>query len=208
MTKAEETRVIQAVLSGEPERYEALVHANEKAIYNLCLRMLGNEQDALDAAQETFLRAWRALDRFRGDSRFSTWLYRLASRICLDILRARPAQAPLSLTTEDEDEFSLPDPAPSPHRKAEQSELRHLVENALHQLPPEHRAIVILRDVNGLSYEEIASVTGLESGTVKSRIHRARRKLASILMQNRNFSGYEPSKTTATKTARKGGAES
>lgn len=208
MTKAEETRVIQAVLSGDTERYETLVHAHEKAIYNLCLRMLGNEQDALDAAQETFLRAWRALAKFRGDSRFSTWLYRLASRICLDVLRARPAQTPLSLTTEDEDEVSLPDPSPSPHRTAEQSELRNLVGNALELLPPEHRAIVILRDVNGLSYEEIASVTGLESGTVKSRIHRARRKLADILMQNRNFSGYEPSKATAAKTTRKGGAES
>lgn len=207
MTKDEEVRVIQAVLSGDTGRFETLVHANERTVYTLCLRMLGDEQDALDASQETFVRAWRGLSRFRGDSRFSTWLYRLASRICIDMLRRRPKQPELSLTAEDDEEFSLPDLRPSPQRAAEQTELRQLVADALTLLPPDFREAVILRDVNGLSYEEIGKITGLEPGTVKSRIHRARRRLADILMHNRNFSGYAPSKNTTDKNDRKGGAD-
>lgn len=207
MTRDEESRVIQAVLAGDTGRFEELVHANERAVYTLCLRMLRDEQDALDASQETFVRAWRGLARFRGESRFSTWLYRLASRICIDMLRRRPKQPELSLTAGDDEDFSLPDLQPSPQQTAEQNELRQLVTDALTLLPPDFREAVILRDVNGLSYDEIGNITGLEPGTVKSRIYRARRKLADILMKNRNFSGYAPSKNTADKTDRKGGAD-
>lgn len=203
MTKSEETRVIQAIRAGDIGRFEDLVHANEKGIYTLCLRMLRDEQDALDAAQETFFRAYRGLDRFRGESRFSTWLYQIGSHICLDMLRSRSGADSISLTGEDETEFDLPDLRPSPQTVLEQKELRKLVLNALEELSPDARQIVILRDVNGLSYDEIVSITGLEPGTVKSRIYRSRRKLADLLLKNRNFSGYASSNQRKTK----GGAD-
>lgn len=201
MNRDEELRVIREVLAGRTDRFEALVLAHQKGIYNLCLRMLGNEQDALDASQEAFFRAYRSLASFRGDSRFSIWLYRLASNVCLDMLRKRPAAPPLSLETEDGEPLPIPDRQPSPQEELERKELREAVVNALRELPPDFRQAVVLRDVNGLSYDEIGRVMALEPGTVKSRIFRARKKLAAKLMRDGNFSGYGPSEQTG-----KGGA--
>ena len=186
MTRDEETRVIQAVLEGDTDRFEELVHANEKGIYNLCLRMLGDEQDALDAAQEAFFKAFRSLSGFRGESRFSTWLYRLAGNVCLDMLRKRP-DAPMLSMDDDEAPLFLADSSPSPHDIVERWEVRRTVQTALAALPEDFRQAVVLRDVNGLSYEEIADVTGLELGTVKSRIFRARKKLAAALLGGNIF---------------------
>ena len=94
--------MIQEILAGDTARFEVLVHAYEKGIYNLCLRMLGREQDALDASQDAFFKAYRSLGSFRGESRFSVWLYRLASNVCLDMLRKRPAVPDVPLAGEDE----------------------------------------------------------------------------------------------------------
>lgn len=204
MTRDEEARVIRAVLEGDTDRYEELVHAHEKGIYNLCLRMLGNEQDALDAAQEAFFKAYRALGGFRGDSRFSTWLYRLAGNVCLDMLRKRPDTPTVSMDDDDAPLF-LADGSPSPQEILERSEIRRTVDAALDTLPPEFRQAVILRDVNGLTYEEIAEVTGLGTGTVKSRIFRARKKLAAALLGSGNISRPQTS-NTAGKRRGKGGA--
>ena len=204
MTRDEEARVIRDVLDGDLDRFEDLVHTHEKGIYNLCLRMLGDEQDALDATQESFFKAFRSLSSFRGESRFSTWLYRLAGNICLDMLRRRPAAPILSMDDDDAPLF-LADDSPSPQDLLERREIHRAVGEALAALPPEFRQAVILRDVNGLSYEEIADVTGLEAGTVKSRIHRARKKLAAVLLGTGNFSAPQTSKTTG-KQGRKGGA--
>lgn len=196
MTREEEARAIRAVLEGDTARFEALVRGSERGVYTLCLRMLGSEQDALDASQEAFFKAYRSLAGFRGDSRFSTWLYRLASNVCLDMLRRRPAALALSMTDEEGALFDLPDSAPSPQEALERAELREQVHRALEKLPPDFRQVLILRDIHGLSYEEIASITGLESGTVKSRIFRARRRLADALAAAGNFSDYLPSKKT------------
>ena len=203
MTRDEEARVIRAVLEGDTDRFEELVHAYEKGIYNLCLRMLGDEQDALDAAQEAFFKAFRSLKSFRGDSRFSTWLYRLASNICLDMLRKRPNAPTLSMDDDDAPLF-LADDTPSPQEIVERWEIRRTLSAAMAALPEDFRQAVVLRDVNGLSYEEIADVTGLELGTVKSRIFRARKKLASALLGG-NISGSAASNTTGNRR-RKGGA--
>ena len=205
MTKHEELIVIEAVRTGQIDRFETLVREYEGGIYRLCLRMLGNEQDALDAAQDTFFNAYRGLDGFRAESRFSTWLYRLASNVCLDMLRRRPAVPELS-ADEDKRVHSIADSAPSPQEALEAKELRELVDRAIAALPEEHRQVVILRDVNGLSYEEIASITGLEPGTVKSRIYRARKRLAAALMDDGNFLGLRPSKSTGARSG-KGGAD-
>lgn len=203
MTRDEEARVIRAVLDGDTDRFEELMHEHEKGIYNLCLRMLGDEQDAMDAAQEAFFKAFRSLSGFRGDSRFSTWLYRLAGNVCLDMLRKRPAVPTLSMD-DDEAPLFLADSSPSPHEVVERWEIRRTVSAALAALPEDFRQAVVLRDVNGLSYEEIADITGLEIGTVKSRIFRARKKLAAALLGG-NISAARTSNTAGNRR-RKGGA--
>ena len=201
----DERSVIEAVLHGDTDRFEELVHANEKGILNYCLRMLGNEQDALDASQEAFLKAYRGLAGFRGVSRFSTWLYRLADNVCLDMLRARPKSPTLS-ADDEESVLYLKDPAPSAQEGLERSELRASVAKVLQGLPDDFREVVVLRDVNGLSYEEIAEITLLEPGTVKSRIFRGRKKLAEALMCDGNFLELYPSENIKRKSGKGGGA--
>jgi len=204
MTRDDESRVIRAVLEGDTNRFEELVHAYQKGIYNLCLRMLGDEQDALDAAQEAFFKAYRSLSGFRGESRFSTWLYRLSANVCLDMLRKRPNVPTVSMDDDGVPLF-LADSSSSPQQVLERSEIRRTVDEALDTLPPEFRQAVVLRDVNGFSYEEIAEITGLGTGTVKSRIFRARRKLAAALLGSGNFSRPQTS-NNAGKSRGKGGA--
>ena len=207
MTRDEESRVIRAVLAGDTYRFEELVHASEKGIYNLCLRMLGNEQDALDASQEAYFKAFRALPTFRGESKFSVWLYRLASNVCLDMLRKRPAAPALPLEDEEGSSLPLPDNRFDPQAALERKELRRAVREALADLPPDFRQVLVLRELNGLSYEEIGQVTGLEAGTVKSRIFRARKKMAALLTVRGNFSPETPSISSEIKTRGKGGED-
>lgn len=200
MTREEEKAVIQRVLAGETELFEALVKAHEKNVYSLALRMLdGNHEDAMDASQEAFFRAFRALGSFRGDSKFSVWLYRLTSNVCLDMLRKSSRLREDSLTEEEGGELAVPDVRFDPQTELERRELRQAVREGVNALPPTFRQALVLRDVNGLTYEEIAQVTGLEEGTVKSRIFRARRKLATLLMKDGNISDPEPSYTSAEK---------
>ena len=196
LTRQEERAVIDRVLSGDTDAFEALVKANEKSVYNLALRMLGNAEDALDASQETFFRAYKALGSFRGDSKFSVWLYRMASNICLDMLRKAGRRDETSLTGEEQEDIPLPDSRFDPQAALERSEVRRAVREGLDRLSPAFRQALVLRDVNGLSYDEIGQALDLEEGTVKSRIFRARRKLAAILMADGNFSAPGPSKDT------------
>ena len=197
MTREEERALIDRVLAGETEQFEVLVKAHEKAVYNLALRMLGNEQDALDASQEAFFRAYRALDRFRGGSKFSVWLYRVTGNICLDMLRKAGRRRESSLSDEEAGELDLPDERFDPQRELEKRELQRAVRRNLAKLGPDFRQALVLRDINGLSYEEIGHVLDLEPGTVKSRIFRARRKLAALLTGDGNFSAAPASETTA-----------
>ena len=196
LTREKERAVIDRVLSGDSDAFEALVKANEKGVYNLALRMLGNAEDALDASQETFFRAYRALGSFRGDSKFSVWLYRMASNICLDMLRKAGRRDETSLTGEEQEDIPLSDSRFDPQAALGRSEVRRAVREGLDRLDPAFRQALVLRDVNGLSYDEIAQALDLEAGTVKSRIFRARRKLAAILMADGNFSAPGPSKDT------------
>jgi RNA polymerase sigma factor (sigma-70 family) len=198
MTRNEEINIIKRILAGETELFEKLVLENQTGVYNLALRMVGNEEDAFDMAQEAFIRAYNSLDKFRGDSKFSVWLYRLATNICIDFLRRRKRRQTVSITyigDDDEDEeMEIPDHRFSPETELERKELLAAVERGLEQLPPDYRQILVLREINGLSYEEIGQVLSLEEGTVKSRIFRARKKLCSILMADGNISVSSPSK--------------
>ena len=184
--------IIERVRGGEVNAFEGLVRAYEKNVYNIALRMSGSREDALDISQEAFLKAYHALGGFRGESKFSVWLYRIVSNTCLDFLRERKRRAELPLQTEDDEgetaQTEIPDETLSPERLYERKLTREALRRGLLSLPEDQRRILLLREIEGLSYEEIAEALSLESGTVKSRIFRARKKLCAFLAEDGNIS--------------------
>lgn len=193
-----EPELIQAARWGDQSAFAQLVTANQAMVYSLAYRMTGNPEDAADLTQEAFLNAWRGLGSFSGQSSFSTWIYRLASNACTDFLRREKRRSGLSMTLEDEGEedrqADLPDDRWSPERELERREAHDAVRRGLAALSPEHREILVLRELEGLSYTEIAQALGLEEGTVKSRIARARLALRDFLQKDGNFFEPSPSK--------------
>lgn len=191
MTPEHEKHCIERVLRGDANAFEHLVHAYEKTVYNLALRTLGNREDAEDVTQEAFLKAYRSLDSFRGDSKFSVWLYRIVSNLCLDLLRSRQRKPTQSLTVEDDDgeigELEISDEHFSPEKLLDRKLTRESVQRGLAALPDDARQILLLRELQGMSYEEIGQALGLEPGTVKSRIFRARKRLCAFLLQDGNL---------------------
>lgn len=198
--------IVRLARKGDTDAFEKLVRLYEKPVYNMALRFSGNPQDALDLSQEVFIRVYRSLPKFRGDSAFSTWLYRLVSNICIDHARkqARRMETPLVTQFDDADEqiLDIPDARYSPETEFEKQQLRESLNAALEQLSPEHRMIVLLREIGGLSYEEIAGTQGLEAGTVKSRLNRARASLKKALLRDGNI--FETAPSNATKTGKGG----
>ena len=195
-----ERELVARAKKGDQEAFGVLVEANQGRIYNLTLRMTGSPEDALDLSQEAFLNAWRGLDKFLGDSSFSTWLYRLASNACIDFLRREKRRRDISMTVslDDEEEgrqAELPDHRQSPQGELERRELREDIRRGLMSLSEEHRQVLVMREINGMSYAEIGAALELEEGTVKSRIARARLALRKILVKDGNFSGAPSSIT-------------
>ena len=188
--------LVRAAAKGRTEAFEELVRLHEKKVYALTLRMCGNPEDARDAAQEAFLSAWRGLPSFRGEAGFSTWLYRLTSNAAIDLLRRTKRQRGEASLDDENLGIDAVDRTPSPQEQAEASELRGAVTAGLSRLTDSHRQALVLREVQGLSYEEIAAVLEVDMGTVKSRISRARGALRKILQESGNLSGYLPSKPT------------
>lgn len=200
-----EQQLVTRAKQGDQDAFSQLVEANQNKVYTLALRMTGNPEDGADLAQEAFLRAWRSLPSFQGDSSFSTWLYRLTSNLCIDFLRRekrRKAAAVVSLDDEGAAyPLEIPDHRFTPEGEVERRELRTSVEQALHKLPDGQRQALVLRELGGLSYAEIAARLDLESGTVKSRIARARLSLRNILLADGNF--FPSSSSTSIETERK-----
>ena len=196
--RSQEQQLVSAARGGDLDAFEALVRLYEKRVFALTLRMCGNPEDAAEAAQETFLAAWQGLAFFRGDASFSTWLYRLASNACVDLLRREGRhRAAAGLSLDDEElNLDVPDPARSPQDEAERRELREEIERGLASLSPEHREVLVLREIHQLSYDEIAETLDLDVGTVKSRISRGRKQLRKFLLKSGNFSPPSPSKGT------------
>ncbi len=188
MTREEEQRLIRAVQRGSAEAFEQLYNENQSRVYALALRMCGNEQDAMDASQEAFLKAYRSLGSFRGDCAFSTWLYRLTANAATDLLRARRTGKLISLEQlrEREEGFDPPADTPTPEEEAERGESRRELSEALQELPEDSRKILLLREIGGLSYEELAAELEIEPGTVKSRLNRARAKLCALMGREGN----------------------
>lgn len=167
---------------GDAEAFRQLVEAYQTPAYRLAARMCGPDS-AEDVTQEAFLAAWRALPEFRGDCRFSTWLYRLVSNAAIDCLRREKKHR----DTGDVDDLELPDGGPSPQEQAERSDTRDAVRRALDRLSPEHRQVLLLRFMQELDYGEIARALNVSEGTVKSRINRAKSKLREVLAAGNFF---------------------
>lgn len=191
-----EKELIARLQARDEAAFEELIRQYEKKVYSLCARMCGNAEDAEEAAQDAFLALWRGIDRFRQESSLSTWIYRLASNACIDLMRRKKKGAG-SVSLDDEELFvDAVDPAPQPHEEAERRETQRLLQEGLLSLPAEYRSILLLREIEGLSYSEISTALDLELGTVKSRISRGRTLLRNFLSVNGNFFENAASKVT------------
>jgi RNA polymerase sigma-70 factor (ECF subfamily) len=178
--------LVQASRQGDRNAFRELVERHFRRIVALAAGMLRNREDALDVAQETFLKAYRSLGTFKGDATFYTWLYRIAVNLCVDHQR-RETRSPLRSETGGEGGAEVAIDAPpaaranDPFEQASRREMGERVFAALDELTPEHRAAILLREVEGLSYEEISQVMQCAKGTVMSRLHYARRRLQDRL---------------------------
>jgi RNA polymerase sigma-70 factor, ECF subfamily len=169
--------LVRRFVSGDRLVFDELVTRHQRRVYNLAYRMLGRREDALDATQETFLTCYRKVEGFRGGSAFTTWLHRVALNICYDSLRRRAREEPGRVDAEVE-----PPPVADP---SEASATALDVRRALLEVPEDFRAALVLHDMQGVPYEEIAEAIGIPVGTVKSRLHRGRIALARALRGER-----------------------
>jgi RNA polymerase sigma-70 factor (ECF subfamily) len=174
----DDSQLVDLLRRGDPRAFEALVIAHQHRVFGVALRMLGNRAEAEEVAQEVFLRVHQAIDGFRGEAKLSTWLYAIASRLCLNRLAsgerriAREGEEALERLASGDD-----DPADT----LERSELETALHRAIAELPDDRRLVVVLRDLEGLSYEEIAAALDVPLNTVRSRLHRARMDLKEKL---------------------------
>jgi RNA polymerase sigma-70 factor (ECF subfamily) len=188
-SSGEDALLIKAFQRGDKRAFDQLVIRHKDRIFNLCYRFIGDYEEANDSAQEAFVKACGSLKTFRLESAFSTWLYRIAVNTCKNKLGSssyRAKRKTVSLDNPGNNEvgalpMEIQNGTPSPLARMEEKERRRLVQTALDALPAEFKMVVALRDIEGLSYEEIAQVTGLNLGTVKSRIARARTDLRNKL---------------------------
>lgn len=187
-----EQLLLERAKSGDVAAFEELIDAYQKKVFNLALRIIGNYDDAADLAQETFVRIYKAISNFKEQSSFSTWVYRITTNVCLDEIRKRKNKKVVSLDEDihmDDGEMKrqVVSGDPGPDEAAEREEVRRTVNNAINKLPEDQRVVITLRDLQGMSYEEIAKVLALPAGTVKSRINRARLALKNALSSEREL---------------------
>jgi len=178
VTQLDEYTVIKRAQKGDKGAFETLVRTHERRVYNVALQMLGNAQDAEDCTQDTFIKVYRYLPEYAARAKFSTWLYRVTINACTDFIRKRNRPNVVSIDQLQTDGYEWPAVAlEQPDQVLLNAELRDQIRLCLAQLPEEYRSAVVLRDVQGLAYEEIAQVLRCSLGTVKSRINRGRHML-------------------------------
>ena len=173
--------LIAKAAKGDARSFEQLMRRHEGRMYSCALRMCGNREDAQDCVQEAMLRVFRALERFKGESSFSTWVYRITMNACLDELRRRKVRSAASLDTLLESGWTPKDPGELPDSRAERMERKAALEKAISELPEDMRAAIVLREVHDLSYEEISQALDVNVGTIKSRISRGRERLRQLI---------------------------
>jgi RNA polymerase sigma-70 factor (ECF subfamily) len=171
---------------GDMAAFGELVRRHQQPVFNFCVRFLKNAEDAEDIAQETFVQAYRSIKRFRPKAKFSTWLFTIARNLSLNLIRDEKRGKRYMVSVDDEESgVNLSsDAARRPDREASFRETSDLVRNAVDRLSPDHKMMVVLRDLEGLSYEEVAEVLGCRVGTVKSRLSRARSHLKEIIVRD------------------------
>jgi RNA polymerase sigma-70 factor (ECF subfamily) len=191
----EDEILIRAFQGGDKAVFDELVLKHQHKLFNLCYRLSGDYQEANDAAQETFIKVYESLKRFRFESAFSTWLYRITVNTCKNKFKSsayRQKKKTVSLdnpglSQDDDSALEIRDDTYSPAKELERKERMRAIEEAIRRLPPEQKTVVTLRDIEGFSYEEIVRITGTALGTVKSRLARARldlRKRLRSVMQD------------------------
>ena len=187
MKSDNEAELIKAAANGDQSAFSELVTEYERLVYNTVKSKVLSAEDAMDISQEVFIKIWKALPNWRGECKFATWVYKVCINASLDFLRRTPERTESLSGRPDDDGDERPldiaddSVQASPERRLEQSETTMAVRRAIAKLPEDQRQIVILRDIDGYSYDEIADMLSLGIGTVKSRINRARTRLKSLL---------------------------
>lgn len=182
-----DTELVRQAQSGDTAAFDQLVGRYRSRIFGMIYNMVHNEQDAWDLAQDSFVKAWKSLARFRGQSSFYTWLYRIVMNVTIDSLRKKQVRG----ATEFDDAIQLKEIDPAsrtvphadalPHENLENQEIRSRIDAAIAELSPEHRAVILMKEIEGMQYHEIAESLGCSIGTVMSRLFYARKKLQGLL---------------------------
>jgi len=183
-----ELELVRQCQTGSAEAFDELVTRYRTRIFAMIYNMVHNEQDAWDLAQDSFVKAWRSIKRFRGRSSFYTWIYRIVMNVTIDWLRKKQIKGAgvefdeaIQLTQIDPASRTAPKADPLPHTCMERSEIRARIDEAIKQLSPDHRAVILMKEIEEMQYHEIAETLGCSIGTVMSRLFYARRKLQSLL---------------------------
>ena len=181
MTSLDDHTLIRLVLEGNTSAFDVIVRRYNTKVYSLAYRLLNSVEDAEDVAQDTFSQAFKGLGSFRGTSKFYTWLFRITYNLAISQRRKRKPALSLNSQTDSQGEITLPSDDASPMKNMEDEEGKTLMDQALGLLSLDHRAGLVLKEIEGFSYEEIALSLGVPVGTVRSRLHRARLELRAIL---------------------------
>ena len=196
--------LVEKAKQGDQGAFEQLVLDNQNKVYALALRMVDDREEAADLAQEAFVKAWQGMKSFQGESSFATWIYRLTTNVCIDWLRRQKRREGVEPSVSlDDEESGWAEPADrdsDPHLLLERSERGKALARGLDRLPDWQRRALVLRELSGLSYQEIGQALDIDLGTVKSRIARARLNLRKILLEDGNFFDRPPSKPSKGKT--------
>jgi len=183
-----ELELVRQCQAGQADAFDQLVTRYRTRVFAMIYNMVHNEQDAWDLAQESFLKAWRSIKRFRGKSSFYTWMYRIVMNVTIDWLRKRQVKGTgmefddsIQLKEIDPASKTLPKADPLPHTRMERAEVRARIDGAIQQLSPDHRAVILMKEIEEMQYHEIAEALGCSIGTVMSRLFYARKKLQNLL---------------------------
>lgn len=191
-----ENQLIKEAKKGNVEAFEELIKQSQKRVFNIAYKMMGNYDDANELAQEAFIKAYKSIKKFKGNSLFSTWIYRITTNVCLDELRRRRNKKTISLDEEikyndGEIKWQIKDESPGPEKIFGEKEFKRLVNQYIESLPVDYKTVIILRDIQGFTYKEIAEILNSPEGTIKSRINRARKALRDILKDKKELLNKE-----------------
>lgn len=190
MRRLTEQELIQLCKDGDRQAFNQLIAQYQKQVFNIAYGMLSDYEDASDASQEVFVKVYRSIASFRGQSAFSTWIYRICANVCNDSLRKRQRRGiTVSIENDDDDNTisEIPSDTPTPEENVMMNERQRAVREAINSLSDEYREIIVYSDINQLSYDEISQILKCPVGTIKSRLNRARNALKKILSEKREL---------------------